>query len=319
MPRPTSSTTLQRPDLGVLAYEYMLDSPSRRLIGLNLMPPFAVMEQSADYPIIPIEAVLKVQDTRRNARGYFNRGDWQFETGTYSCEGYGWEEPIDDVEAALYERYFDAEMVCTEIAIDRIMLRHEISVATLFETGGSDSDVTTEWSTASTATPLADINDGKIAMRAASGILPNALAMSWTVFRNLMVTSEITTAFRYTNPIEIGGEEAQRRILASYFGVDQVFVGGGIKDTAKKGQSKVISDVWDDEYVHLVRVSDGGPRLREPVYGRTFLWSKVGANMVNVDTYYEDRPMQTIVRARQHVDEGVIFSGAKYTLGNITA
>ena len=319
MPRPTTATTLQRPDLGVLAYEYLLDSPSRGLIGLNLMPPFEVPEQSADYPIIPIEAVLKAQDTRRTARGYFNRGDWEFATGTYSCEQYGWEEPIDDVEAALYDRYFDAEMVCTEIAVDKIVLGHEIRVASTFETGGADSNVSIEWSTASTATPLANVNAAKIAMRAASGLLPNAIAMSWKVFRNLMVTSEVTTAFRYTNPIEIGGEEAQRRILANYFGVDKVFVGGAIKDTAKKGQSTVIADVWDDEYVHLVRVSNGGPRLREPVYGRTFLWSKLGANTVNVDTYYEERPMQTIVRAMQYVDEGVIFTGAKYTLGNITA
>ena len=319
MPRPTSSTTIQRPDLGVLAYEYMLDSPSRGLIGLEIMPPFSVTEPSADYPIIPIEAVLKAQDTRRTARGYFNRGDWEFATGTYSCEQYGWEEPIDDVEAALYERFFDAEVVCTEIAIDKIVLGHEIRMATLLQTGGSDSDVTTEWSTAASATPLANINAGKIAMRAASGLLPNAIAMSWKVFRNLMVTSEITTAFRYTNPIEIGGEVAQKQILASYFGVDKVLVGGAIKDTAKKGQSTVIADVWDDEYVHLLRVSNGGPRLREPVYGRTFLWSKIGPNVVNVDMYYEDRPMQNIVRAMQHVDEGVIFTGAKYTLGNITA
>lgn len=319
MPRPTSSTTVQRPDLGTLAYEYMLDASQRGFIGLRVMPAFEVPEKSADYPVLPIESMLKVPDTKRAPKGHYNRGDWEFETGTYDCIEYGWEEPIDDVELSLYQRFFDAEMVSTEIAVDHILRDHEKRVATKLQTGGSDNDVTNEWDDATNAKPRADVEDAKSSMRAASGLTPNALVISHKVFRNLLQTNEITGAFKYTNPIEIGGEEAQRRILAQYFGVGAVLIGNAIYDAAKKGQSMSLTDIWDDEYAHLMVISNGSPRLREPAYGRTFLWFEDAPQEVVVESYREEDIRSTIVRARQHVDEAVIFSGAKYTLGNITS
>jgi hypothetical protein len=183
----------------------------------------------------------------------------------------------------------------------------------------ADANVSIEWSTAATATPRVNVSAGKMAMRAASGLMPNALVMGMAAFVNALNTTEIKDALKYTNPIEIGGEEAQRRVLAQYFGVDRVLVGGAQYDSAKKGQSFSLTDIWDDEYVALVRVSNGGTRLKEPAYGRTFLWQADAPQEVVVETYREEAIRSTIVRARQHVDEAVIFSGAKYVLGNITA
>ena len=317
MPRPTSSTVIQRPDLGVLAYEYLMDSAG--YIGMDILPVFDVPEQSADYPIIPIEALIKDQDTRRTPRGDYNRGDWEFKTGTYKCEEFGWEEPVDDVERRLYNRFFDAEMVSTEIAVGRILRDYERRVAAVLEAGGGSATVTTEWSDADNATPRGDIETARNAMRAGSGLKPNTIAMGWVPFRNVMNTAEIKDALKYTNPVELGGEEAQKRILAQYFGVDSILVGDSQHDVAKKGQAHSLADIWDDEYVHLLRVSDGGMRLREPVYGRTFLWYEDSPQIVVVETYREEQRRADIVRARQHIDEAVIFAAAHYKLGNITA
>lgn len=318
MPRPTSSTTVQRPDLGVLAYEYLIDAASRGFIGMSIMPVFEVMEKTADYPKIPIESLIKDQDTKRAPNGNYQRGDWKFETGTYNCEEYGWEEPIDDVEARLYQRFFDAEQVSTEIAIDRILRGHERRVAALVF-AGADANVSIEWSTKATAVPRDNVNAGKLAMRAASGLTPNAMAMGEVAFVNVLNTAELKDALKYTNPIELGGREVQRRILAQYFGVDQVLVGGSQYDSAKKGQNFSLADIWDDEYVALLRVSSGGVRIKEPVYGRTFLWQEDAPQEVVIESYREEQKRANIVRARQHVDEAVIFAGAKYVLGNITA
>lgn len=318
MPRPTAATTIQRPDLGVLAYEYLLEASQRGFIGLEIMPVFDVPEQTADYPIIPIESLLKLPDTRRTARGAYNRGDWEFETNTYACHEYGWEEPVDDVESSLYQRFFDAEMVSTEIAVDHILRGHEARVQALVQ-ASADSTVSTEWSTAASATPYDDIKTAKQAMRAASGLVPNAGVCSLKVFENLLATSELQGKLQYTSPIELLPMDAQKRIVAQYLGLNQLLVGGAVKDSAKKGQSFSIADLWDDEYFTLLRISDGGQRLREPVYGRTFLWQEDAPETVVVETYREEPIRSNIVRARQHVDEAVVFSGAKYTLGNITA
>lgn len=322
MPNPTSGTTLQRPDLGSLAYEYMLEGSQRGFIGMEVMPVFDVPEQSADYPIIPIEAMLKVPNTRRQKRGAYPRGDWEFETGTYSCEEHGWEEPVDDTEAALYQRYFDAELVSTEIAVDHILRDHEKRVAAIAQSTSvaiGSGAISTEWSTAASATPRADVKDAKETMRLASGLMPNAGVCSTVVFNNLMNTAEIKDAFKYTSPIEIGGMEAQKRLLAQYFGLDRILVGGGMEDTAKKGQAFSLGDIWDDEYFSLAVLSDGSPRLREPVLGRTFLWTEDSPQILTTETYREDNIRSNIIRVRQNVDEAVIFSGALYIMTNITA
>ena len=321
MPRPTSSTTIQRPDLSAIAYEYMLEASQRGFIGLDLLPIFEVTEQSSDYPTIPIEAILKLQSTKRTALGTYPRSAYEFETGTYSCEENGWEEKVDDVEARLYRRFFDAEEVAAQRAVDIILRGQEKRISSmLFNTSNlSYSAVSTEWSTAATCTPRSDVNTAKQAMRAASGLMPNVIAMSLKVLENLLLTSEITSALQYTNPIELGGLEAQKRILAQYFGVDKILVGGGIYDSSKKNIAMSIADIWDDEYVGLFKVSAGGLDLKDPCLGRTFLWIEDSPENLVTESYRDEPVRADIIRVRQHTDECFVFTGAGYLLTNITA
>jgi len=321
MPRPTSATTIQRPDLGAIAYEYMMEASQRGFIGLDLLPIFEVDEQSGDYPVIPIEALLKLQSTKRAPDGTYPRSSYEFEADSYSCGENGWEERIDDVEARLYRRFFDAEEVATKRAVDVILRGQEKRIsAMVFNTSNlSYSAVSTEWSTAASCTPRADVMTGRQAMRAASGLIPNVLAMSLKVFENLLVAAEITDALQYTNPIELGGLEVQKRIIAQYFGVDRVLVGGGIYDSSKKNIAMSIADIWDDEYVGLFAVASDSPDLKEPIIGRTFLWTEDSPENLVTESYREEQTRSDIVRVRQHTDEEFVFTGAGYLLTNITA
>ncbi len=321
MPRPTSATTLQRGDLGAIAYEYLLEASQRGFIGLQILPIFPVPKQSADYPIIPIEALLKLPDTKRAPRGTYGRSDYEFETGTYSCEEHGWEEPVDDVERALYATYFEAETVATMRAVDILLRSQEKRIADMvFNTGNitATADVAIAWNTAATAVPRANVTTAKAAMRAASGLEPNVAVMSKKVFDNVMLTAEIRDALKYTNPIEIGSEDFQKSLLAKYFGVDRILVGNAIRDSGKKGQSYTIADIWDDEYVGLFKISGGGPDLRDPCLGRTFLWTADSPNNIMTESYREEQRRSDIYRVRNNVDEAFVFVGAGYLLGNIT-
>jgi hypothetical protein len=316
---PTSSTTLQRPDLGELALEYMMTPANMGLMGLDILPPFPVVEKSADYPVIPKEAVLRVQNVKRAVRGNYNRSDWQFETKTYNCEERGWEELIDDAERRLYQRYFDLEMEAVNRALGVVSLAQEVDIATLLFNAstfsGATSAVTTEWSTAATATPRADVNTAIQAML----INPDSIAMSYKVFLNLVNTDELKEALKYTNPIELGGLEVQRRIVAQYFGLNNVFVSNAKKTTSKKGQSATVVDVWDDEYVLIFKRANAAS-LRDPALGRTFLWTTDSPNPLTTDQYREEQTRATIYRVRHSADEVVQFpTGAGYLLSNITA
>lgn len=322
MARPTSSTTVQRPELGTIAYEYMLEASQRGFIGAEVMPFFPVAEQSGDYPRIPMEALLTEPNTDRRARSGYARSDWEFETGNYATKERGFEEPIDDSEASLYARYFDAEEVATMRCMDVVLRGHERRVAAdLFNTSNAvgNSAVSVEWSTAATCTPRADVMAGKQAMRAASGLEPNAMVISKKVFENLLVCAEIGNRFQYTAPLETRPMSAQLDALAQYFDVGRLLVGGALRNSAKKGQAFSLSDIWDDEYCSLCVLSDGGNDLRMPAFGRTFLWTADSPDPVVVETYREEQTRSDVVRARHHVDEATVFTGANYLLTNITA
>jgi hypothetical protein len=320
MPRPTSTTTIQRPDLGVLVYEYVMNAADRGFICLDLLPLFEVGEQSADYPVIPFEALLKIQSTARAPRGAYPRGDYEFETGTYSCKENGWEEPVDDVERKLYRRFFDAEVVASLRATDILLRAQEARVAAkLFNTGNitQTSGVSVEWNTAATCTPREDVATAKEAMRAAGQPKPNVLVISEKVFNKLMLAKQVTDAFRYTSPFETAPFEAKKRLLAMFLDIDRVLVGGAIKDSAKKGKAISAADIWDDEYAGLFRVSAGGQDLREPCVGRTFLWTADSPQNVVTESYREEQTRSDIYRVRQYTDEAFIFTGAGYLLSNI--
>jgi len=314
---PTSSTTLQRADLGQLIYEYMEYPSGMGLMGLDILPVFGVEEKSGEAPFMPIEAFMKVQNTARVTRGNYPRSDWEFETVPYGCVEKGWEEAVYDDEVQEYSRFFDLELAAAERALYVIQLSLEVEIATdIFNATtftSYTSAVTTEWSTI-TSTPRADINTAKQAV----AVNLDSIAMSYKVFLNLINTTEVLTALRYTNPIELGGLEAQRRIVGQYLGLDNVFVSNAKKDSAKKGQSKSLADVWDDEYVFLFKRGDGAS-LRDPAVGRTFLWTADSPQILTVDQYREDQSRAEIYRVRQSVDTKILNVGAGYLLSNITA
>jgi hypothetical protein len=318
MVQPTSATTLQRPDLGEIAYEYMEGPAGFGMMGLDILPIFPVMEKSADYPVIPNEAILKVQNVKRQPRGNYNRSDWEFETKTYACEERGWEEAVERSERNNYMRLFDLEVEAANRANTVIMRAQEVDIATLLFNAttfsGRTSGVTTEWSTAATATPRADI----LTAQQASLIYLDAGACSLKVFQNLVNTAEVKEALKYTNPIEMGGLEAQRQMVAQYLGLDNLFVSNAKKDTAKKGQSTSGTDIWDDEYF-LVFKRATQSSMREPALGRTFLWTPDSPNILTVDQYEEPQSDSDIYRVRHNADEVVQFTGAGYLLSNITA
>ncbi len=321
MPRPTSSTTIQRPDLGQLAYEYALAASQRGFIGQRILPIFPVTEQSADYPVIPKEALLKLPDTNRGPKGNYNRGDYQFETGTYACEEHGWEQPLDDVEAKLYQRFFDGEEVAVNRAMDILLRSQEKRAADMLFNASNFSvaNVTTEWSTAATCTPKSDVTTGAETVRKATGLTPNALVLGKTAFNNLLVCAEIKDYLQYTNPMLIEGLEAQKRILAQYFGVGEILVGDAIYDSTGKGTATTSADIWDDEYALLAVIARNPLSLREPCLGRTFLWTEDSPENLVVEEYREEPIRSNIYRVRHHVDECFVFAGAGYLLGNITA
>jgi hypothetical protein len=323
MPRPTSSTTIQRPDLGALAYEYTINAPNAGFIGTEIFPIFETPEQASDYPIIPIESLLKLPpDLRRQARGSYVRDDFQFETNTYSCAEYGLESPVDDTEAALYDRFFDVEAVATERANNMLLRDLEVRIAAqAFSTSvvTNTGAVSIEWSTLATCTPYDDIVDARRTLQAATGVTINAAAMCKKVFDNVVRSAEIQGLLQYTNPVQTLGMQAKMELMRQYFELDYLLVSEAVRDTAGKGLPFSLSNIWDDEYVLLFRKPANARNLKEPSLGRTFLWTADSPQIITTDQYREEQTRSNVYRVRHYVGESLVCAGAGYLLSNITA
>jgi len=330
MPAPTSDTAIQRPDLGALVYEYMQNGPSMGYIGLDVMPIFPVSYQSASYPVIPTEALLKVPDTRRAMRGTYNRSDYEFEEGYYATSENGWEEPVDDRERNLYKNKFDADVLAVRRATSHILRAQEKRIADkVFNASNfAANSVANEWDDASNATPITDVETGKLSVRSACGMNPNTLIISYSTYSDLKQCDEIIDRLKYTFPM-LNMNQMTTQQLAAVFDVERVLVGGAVYDSAKKGQDASISNLWSNEYAMLTITSAGD--LTQPSIGRTFLWTDEAPGNTVTEQYRDEPRRCDVFRVRHDTDEAfiqsldedgaaksTIYTAVSYLMDNIT-
>ncbi len=311
MPSPVTAAIV-RNDLGTIAWEYAIEASQRGFVGLQILPTFGVPKKEGEYPVITTESFLKSQKTKRAPRSSYNRSDYTFENDTYSCSEHGWEELLDDSERTLFgEAQLEAETIATMRAVDVILREQESRIITMVTDTGTlaNAAAAVAWGTAATATPRVDVLGSSETMRSSFGIKPNVMVISEASKNDLLLTAEITDALKYTNPIELGGEEAQLRILAQYFGMDSVLVAGSQTDSAAKGASTVLADLWTNTICGLYRVS-ASRDLKEPSIGRTFLWEGDSPQNVVTEQYRADSNRSDVFRARQNLDEEITFVGA---------
>lgn len=313
--RAEAGSAIYRPDLGTVAFEYV-EGETMGLIGLEVMPLFPTTKQSASYPVIPKEALLKIPDNSRAPRGNYNRGDWTYERGKFDTKEHGWEEPIDDTERELFEQESPGmgDFVATKRAVKINMKAQEKRIAdTVFNaTNFTANSITEEWDDATNAVPITDVNDGVLAFRLQCGMLPSALVIAYSTFVNLKNCDQVVNRLKYTFPgIDLNKMNSEQ--LAAIFNVPRVLIGGAVYDSAGAGLDASISDLWNNEYAALVKISSGQD-LMEPGIGRTFLWTADSRENAVVEQYREESKRSDIFRVRHNTDEALMKS---YTDANV--
>jgi hypothetical protein len=324
MPTPKTGTTKYRPDLGAAIREFR-EGPQLAFIGLEVMPIFRTAKNSSTFPVIPKEALLKIEDTDRAPRGAYPRGDWEYERGYYTTTEKGWEEPVDDVEAELFgqEAPRQAELVASERAWNIIMRSQEKRIADKIfnSTNFTAHGVGTEWDkySAASADPVSDVKDGIVAFKNQCGMAPDTLIINFETYHDIPRCAKVQDLLKYTYPgIDIPNMTSP--ILATLFGVPRVLVAGSIYDSAGKGQDATIADLWSSEYAMLC-ITAAGQDITAPCIGRTFLWTEDSPTNPIVETYREEQTRSDIIRVRHYVGEQLIksFNEAGAAVSNISA
>lgn len=313
-----------RPDLAAVAFEAPAAELGFTPIGDLVLPPLMVPEQSGTFKKIPVESLTELPPTKRAAKGAYPRSDYKYEEDNYTCTEDAWEELVDDSERRRLASSFDAEQLATIRAFGVVRRRREYDQlllcqdrAGLWPVGAqTGADVVNEWDDATNATPLDDVNTGKIAIREnLGGAEANTLVIAYSTFLDLGVADDVVGRIQYTNP-NVARGEINVDLLAQYFGVDRVLVSRGMYNSAIKSATYVAADLWSNEYAFLCR-SYAGPDLMNPCVGRTFVWEEDAAGII-VEMYRDEPHRSDVVRVRMNTDPEIITSGAGYLLGNIT-
>lgn len=326
MPRPSSALGQVRPDLADGLEQFNLANDRMSFVGLQIMPVFEAATKSGQFSKRTLAQILQSGNTARGQRGAYGRGEQKFGTDNFTTTEQGWEEAIDDNEREVYRDWIDAEMAATQACFDVVLRNQEIRIAdALFDTGtftgAMTNAVTTEWSTAASATPIADINVAKKAIWARTGIWPDTLVFNYHVFLNVRACDEVIQRVQSQGAgSSTLATNINTAMLASAFDLKRVVVCGAPKNTANESSATAtISNIWSSEYAMLTKTADTG-NLREPCIGRTFHWGQDGSELGGHIETYRDEPVRAdIVRVRHQVGEKILYPELGQLLSNITA
>lgn len=324
MPHPTASTAINRPDLGLVAMEYFLDSSQGGFVAQMVLPVFQTPVATGKYPVIPKEEFLKLVETRRASRAAFARGDWRFKDAQFACEERGFEEPIDDRERKLYEGLYaglDVEQITTMIATDQMLRAYEKRVADLVinEASFTPHTAAAEWTDKDSADPRADVQAGIEAMEGATGLSPNALIMTKKIFRRVEECAAYIDHLKYTRAVLTESLPARVQLMAQYLDVDRVLLTNAIYNTSKNPDNFTTESIWPDNYAMLARLATQPRNLKEPCLGRTFLWTGNTPDMLTTEIYREEQTMSDIIRVRHDTDERFVLEACGYLLKGLSA
>lgn len=328
MPSPTAAVS--RVEFGLTVEEFGLEMDRRRFIGPRVLRPKAVTRQSASFGRIPVEELLREVNSARAPHAGYSRGDFVFETTSFSTEEQGFEAVLDDRETAMYADLLDAEAIASARAVDIVARKYERAVAgaihdtSVWAGAGLTTALTNEWDDSSNATPIDDIDTARQVIIDATGLEPNALIVNRKQLRALRRTDQILDRVLYKAGSPVASVTGE--MLAELLDLDTLLVAGGTYNSAAEGQDADFDPIWSDEYAMLCRVATSEDPA-EPCIGRTFIWNGDGVPGVGTDEqiaiaveqYREDSRRGDVFRARTDWDLVVLIAACGHLLSNVIA
>jgi len=303
----TSGTPIVRADLGEAYKEYVMAPET--YIGVRVLGSYPVARKAAKWPKVLREQYLRAAEGIVRAAGaHYSRGKVKTEDLFYQCKERGREEKLPHEERALYASEYDAEMVTTEEAVNKVVLNQEIAIAAMIFDGttnftvgnGRRTDVTTAWALPA-ADIIGDVVDAVEKVRQRTGMDADTLVIGKAVIPYFLKNTAIRDAIKYT---ELAGVEAIKRSLSALFGLEKILIGGGVQNTANDGATPVISDIWSPIWASVCKTASPGDSLARPSLGRTLFWTNdADTESALVEEYEEAQTRSTIYRARSNAAE----------------
>ena len=305
------------PELTAVAIGYR----NTALIADEVLPRVPVGLQSFKYTKYPKGTFFTVPETLVGRKGQPNTVEFTGEEVTDSTQDHALDDegPNADIELARAQNMPDPQMRAVEGIAELILLAREVRAAGLvfdpaqYANGNKNTTLagTTQWSdfTTGDSDPVGDIMAGLDAciMR------PNVMVMGNAVSSKLRRHPAIVKSYNGTSG-DAGIVPLQ--FLADLFELEQVLVGKGWVNTAKKGKAPVMQRVWGKSCALLYRNRNAGSQN-----GTTFGFTAQWGTRIGGSEYSSKIGMRggQIVRAGESVKELITANDLGYLIADAVA
>lgn len=286
------------------------------LIGTRVMPILNVPVRAGQYPSFELKEgqLLKSEVKPRAPYSSFPRGTRSYNYESFLALEYGYEEAVDDTVTADVSRFFDAEVMAAKLARRKLLLAHELRVASAIF--NASNFTATNSSTAYTTGNLATFDVGLDVQDAIDRLLSKGeSANNLRVVIPYPVWTRIRASTKFQNRLRGIGIStdtilnASAEAAAQVFGVQEVLIGRASYDSAQEGIAFSAAQAWANTYIWVGSVTEAGGGFFGGGAGFTLNWSEYGP-AVGVFTYRAEEIKSNIVRASHYVTEKVVNSNA---------
>ena len=289
-----------------------------KLIADDVLPRVPVPDQSFKYLSYPKGTFFTVPDTKVGRKSAPGQVEMSATEATDSTVDHALDDPVPnaDIQAAESQPNLpNPLMKSTEFVTDLLELAREKRTADLvfaaanYATGNKSTlSGTSQWSHTS-SDPVTAIMDALDAMI----MRGNVLVIGRAAFTKLAMHAKICKAV-FGNNTDAG--IVQRQQLAALFELDEVLVGEGWINTAKKGQAATMVRVWGKHAV-LAHRNKNADTQRGTTFGMTAQW---GARIAGSE-YDKNIGMRggQIVRVGESVKELLLANDLAYMFEDAVA
>ena len=280
MPNPTRENVHVNRPLTNVAMNFIQEQS--KYIADQVFPYVGTQNKSDDYfkfdkgDLLRVEAKKRADSTETAGSGY------RLATEAFNCEVYGFHKDVGDQMRANSDNPLQPDRDATQFVVQNLLMKREILFGNKFMNHGHTNYVgwdeendTADWSPDGD-NPIVDISS---AMDTIAGVWeePNVAIMGRDVFRKLENNDDVVERYKYTQPNVDAGD-----LLANILGLDEVYVGKALHNSAEEGASASISRCIPNDAM-LLMYAPRSPQINLPSAGYTFGWEGLeGSDGLNV-------------------------------------
>lgn len=287
-------------------------------VGENLFPTIPVGKESDYYAVFGKE-MFNTPDAARAVGGKYNRIAWTLSDTTYTCSEQGLEKPIDDREVSEADPIVRIKQRTAMILRAQLETIREAAIAakvlsTSNVTNYTDLSSSTygQWSSSS-SDPFGAVKQLAVkSVRDNTGVLPNTMVINHDIFLSLSEHPAVIAKLGANERGVISGD-MRSAVLESLFGIERVYIAGGMYDSANQGQSASLAQIWTDTAL-ICYVNYASPSREMPSFGYGFQ-----SKNYEVVTYRDESISSDVLRVTNIRDDKITNATSGYLLTDVLA